>query len=68
VLPELGEGAQGCGFGDLVAELGSELRGAEAALGGDEVVGRESERGDLASAAGDRGNLPSLVAAEGEDE
>ena len=66
MLPELGESAKSCGFGDLIAEFSSELGGGEATLGGEEIVAGECQRRDPGGSAGDRRLLPRFIAAKGE--
>jgi len=67
MLPELGESAKCGGFGDLIAEFCGEFGCAEAALGDEDVVGRERQRGDLGGSAGDGRLLPCFIAAKGKE-
>ena len=67
VLPELGEGAEDGGLGDLFAQLGGKIIGGHRDALGQHVVGREGQRGDLGGPAGGWGLLPCFVAAKSED-
>ncbi len=66
--PELGEGANDGGFGDLAADFVDDFGDGEGAFFGQHLVDVEGESGDLDGAGGLGGALPAFVAAQGEDE
>ncbi len=67
MLPELVEGTEDGGFGDLFAELGGEVVGAGGTVLDEQVVGVEREGANFGGAAGGGWLLPGLVAAKSED-